>query len=83
MSITANLMAGAYPAVGIERWTANDGWPCLRVFVAIMGKRPYRIQLGEDFATIMEAKAVAEEYAASHLPAVIPVIDMSKDRHGG
>ena len=46
MTLAASLIAAAFPALLIERWTAKDGWPVFRVFVALPD---HRIPLGQNF----------------------------------
>lgn len=74
----AGLMSHSYPAIIIERWTANDGWPCFKVFIATRGRAVHRIQVDEDFDHFAQAHAAAVDYAAQHLPTVIPIIDMTE-----
>jgi hypothetical protein len=75
MSIIDDLFRSSYPAVIIERWTGNSGWPCFKVFL-IEDKTAKPAGDDTEYEQFTDAYKVAQAMAAQH--GGCSIIDMSK-----
>ena len=82
MSITDKLMNGSYPAVFIERWAGNDGWPCYKIFL-VMAPGDELIGDGVEYETPALAREAAEKFGAGMLSGGFQIVDMTKEHPYG